>query len=557
MKKILTILAAALMCFCAYAQIARNPSITNDPVDYTRLRLPTDEPALPVFYTLIFTKEHDHERMMAMLGGLEGMSGAFAEDKITLMGSLIHTWDITPEYVEDCIQHALKTSGIGSRAELARLYKVTPIFKDFTYTNAQFGSDMFGFVTGIAGFLIPSGTVASTIYGATTGAAGLAISNATGGAGAVDNALGTAGTIAAVVPGEAASAAGNGLSAIQILKLMRDQHNRDIQKWENRVHLLNMARIDYFYNLVNMYLRNGITEERSVWVLATHRIDKTMPFQFRRSMCSATWHINIGALKLVPLDNFGTFDFEGHYFGYLNADVSFDLSNYDKNFSKALTYEQSLGLKGDQGDLMKNAMDNNKDASYDIGGQMNFYRAMGYSISNVINNGSKLRVSYRSPIHIKIEAPIDYDEKVIETHPDYFWDAYETKYTEKELHWSEVMRAMGINIGGRDADVKAYISIHKGYTAVNSQTKEKIQEEEIVNRSGSIHKYIYNGKADETKLTLDEALRGEDILTTIPGGLVNILWTAEIKPAPRNAKASTEAQWRDWFKKYDLSFNFR
>ena len=41
--------------------------------------------------------------------------------------------------------------------------------------------------------------------------------------------------------------------------------------------------------------------------------------------------------------------------------------------------------------------------------------------------------------------------------------------------------------------------------------------------------------------------------TTIPGGVANILWTAEIQPAPDNAKKITEDQWRDWFIKYDLN----
>lgn len=116
---------------------------------------------------------------------------AFAVDKLTMMGTLVHTWDITPEFVE-------------------------------------------------------------AIYGAVTGTTGLLISNSINHSDDIDNALGTAGTLSSVAQGGAladavesgttvaelsdagagsvASGIGNALTAISMLKLMWDQKKRDNQK---------------------------------------------------------------------------------------------------------------------------------------------------------------------------------------------------------------------------------------------------------------------------------------------------------------------------------------
>ncbi|MCQ2137805.1 MAG: hypothetical protein MJY60_03785 [Bacteroidales bacterium] len=557
MRKFIISLVLALCSFSAFPQIiAPNPNIPDDPVDYSRLRLPEFEPAYPALFTISTRKEGDHTTLMWM-AGQKSMSETFAEDKITVAGMLVHTWNITPEFVEECIQKALDKSGIGSRKELARLYKVTPIFKDFTYTTNQWKSDMFGFVTGVVGFVVPGGPVAQAIYGTTTGVAGLAYSNAVGAAGTADNVLGAAGVVTSVAPGAAASAIGNGLSSIQIVKLMYDQHKRDNQKWMNRASLLNMCRIDYFYNLVNMYLRDNCGSFDTVWVLAFPHVDKTMAFQYRGEVCSATWHIGLGAIKLVQLDNFGSTAFDGHYFGYLNADVDFDLSNYDKNFVKDITYEDLLGANGKSDNPLINAIEKFK-VTADLGYDLNFYKALPtYTVYGIMNNASSMRVSYQAPIHIKVEAPLGKDENMLETYPDYFWDYYEENHTETELRLSSVMRAMGINIGGRDAEFKYEVQHHKAYTARQLQTHEIIKEEEEVAGSEVIYKTSKGGENNETRIPVTKMLEGDNIQTTIPSGTARILWTTEIQPAPRDAKQATEDQWRELFRKYDLQFNLR
>lgn len=559
MKKVIISLVLALCSFSAFPQIiAPNPNIPNDPVDYSRLRLPEFEPAYPALFTISTRKEGDHTTMMWMYGQ-RSMTETFAEDKITIAGMLVHTWNITPEFVEECIQKALDVSGIRTRDKLAKLYEDTPIFKDFTYTYDQWKSDMFGLVTGTVGFVVPGGPVAQAIYGATTGVVGLAYSNAVGAAGTADNVLGAAGTVASVAPGAAASAIGSGLSSIQIVKLMYDQHGRDKQKWLNRVSLLNMCRIDYFYNLVNMYLRDKCGSFDTVWVLAFPHIDKTMAFQYRGEICSATWHIGLGAIKLVQLDNFGSTAFDGHYFGYLNADVDFDLSNYDSNFVKNITYEEMLGAKGKTNDVWINAMENAKGlARGDISDNLNMYKATPtYVVYGIVNSDTKMRVSYQAPIHIKVEAPLGKDENMLETYPDYFWEYYEDNYTETDLRLSSVMRAMGITVGGRNAEFKYDVHRHKAYTARQLQTHEVFTEEEKVEGSEVIFKSTKGGEKSEARIPVTTMLGGDNIQTTIPSGTARILWTTEIQPAPRDAKQATEDQWRELFRKYDLQFNLR
>lgn len=58
---------------------------------------------------------------------------------------------------------------------------------------------------------------------------------------------------------------------------------------------------------------------------------------------------------------------------------------------------------------------------------------------------------------------------------------------------------------------------------------------------------------NETELPINEFLDHMGVPTTIPGGVARICWTAEIQPAPDNAKKVTEDQWREWFLKYDLN----
>ena len=583
MKKILTVAALVLGCICASAQIGPNPSIPNDPVDYSRLRLPTNEPAYPAFYTITFEKEDDFERLMWFMGEREAKE-AFAIDKLSLVGTLVHTWDITPEFVEACIQKALRVSKIGTRRELARLYEVTPEFKDFTYTDEQFGSDMFGFVTGALGFVVPGGPIAEAIYGAVTGTGGLLISNSINHADNLDNALGTAGTLSAVAQGGAlqdavqsgtavaelsdagagsvASGIGNVLTAISMLKLMWDQKQRDNQKWANRVHLMNMCRIDYFYNLVNKYLREDNDDPDKVWVLGFPQIDMTLPFQFRGVMCSANWHISLGALRLNYLEDFNTYDFEGHYYGYFNADVSFDLSKYDSSFIQNVTYEELLGAKG-KSNVFINSMESQKGmlAAGDLRYDLNFYKALpGHSVYGIINSGTNLKMSYRSPIHIRVEAPVvvqTEEDKYIEKAPDYFWDFYEDKYTESSLRLSSVMSAMGINIGGRDADVKYDCTLHKAFSAVDNLTKVRVTEEEEMYGDVAIFRSSDGEKTTETKIPMKEMLDNFDIPVTIPAGMARIVWTSEIVPPPTDAKKAAEDKWKEMFQKYGITSNLR
>lgn len=576
MKKIFTILTFALACLSANAQIAPNPAIPDDPVEYFRLRLPTEEPALPAFLTLTFSKNHEHDKLMAFLDKSEwGDTDAFSEYWMTILGSIIHTREITPEFVEECIQRALRTSGIGTRAELARLYAITPEFKNFTYTNQQFAMDMLTLFSAGWGFVSPGGALAGAIVGTAANATGVIVSQHQGLWDDIDTAINYTGMATSELSlaqeigefntyGQPAapsatetfhlSTIGNVISCAQIAKLMADQYERDQQKWANREHLLNMRRIDYFYNLVNAYLKFFSVDNDTVWVLAFPQIDQTMPFQYGNEMCEANWHLSLGALRLVPLENFGTYQFEGHYFGYLNADVSYDLSKYDSKFVRNTTYEKLLGVKGDRGNTGLNAFDNGIDTAYDIGGNLNFRQAAGEVITGVVNAGSKIHVKYSSPIHIKVEVPTcGARKRNITTYLDYFWDYYEDKYTEKELHWSSLMDAMGVQVGNRDAKTEYDVSIHKAYTATNTLTKVVTKEEEIVDSDKAVFKYSDDKGHDETELPIKEFLDHVDVPTTIPGGVAEILWTAEIQPAPDNAKKTTEDQWRDWFIKYDLN----
>lgn len=571
MKRFLTILSLTLICGAVSAQIVPNPNIPNDPVDYSRLVLPTNEPALPTFFTVDFELSDTHTQLMAFLGE-EDRQKMTSMDKVTLRGKLVHTWNITPEFVEECIQKALAKSGIGSRARLAQIYRDTPVFKDFTYTNRQFASDMFGFVSSVVGVAVPAvvdlAPIVTMTYGATTGSVGLLMSNLGTDPKDIDT-LGTALGIAGIassafegaMPGAVTSTVGNGLTAAQMFLVMKQQHDRDVQKYENRAYIVNMARVDYFYHLVNMYLCYDMPAFDRVWVLAFPQSEITIPYNFRGVTCKVNWRFNMGAIQLRGLNpkpgDVPEYDFEGEYFGYFNAAASYDLSEYDKKWLGDVKFLELIGAKGDNASPFVNSAAHTKgivDAD-PLRSEVNMYKSLpDYIVSSVINEPTNMKVEYASPIHLRIEAPISRKDAVFERHPDYFWDYYEDTNTETAVNKSDVMRAMGVTVGGREADVKPHFEIYKGYTAMSKNgASGKIRRSEYVVKDNYCFRDDSDGREPVTNtFPILDVLKAEGVSVTVPDGMLHVIWSAEIMPPPRNARWATEQDWKKLFDKYKV-----
>lgn len=581
-KYLITISAFLLALMQSFAQIAPNPSIPNDPVDYSRLRLPSDEPSIPALFTMRLEGEDDHTQMMNFLTFLE------KQDSVTVMenvmhcrGELVHSYNITPDFVEWCIKRALIDSRLDTRDELARLIAATPELKEYRLSTEQWANDMLNLAIASGSLIIPMGRVGGAIYGAGSTAVGYASSALTDSSmDAIDHGLNAGGlSVTAyqtiVNPKELSKAGkiskglGTAVSVAQLAKMTYAQFERDQQKCANWVHLLNMCRIDYFYNLVNKYLREGAGAYQKVWLLAISPESKTLPFNYRGEMCSVTWKIAGGALKLIPLPKYygdpRDASFEGEYFGYLNAVADFDLSNYDSNYVGKTTVEDVLGLNGDSENPFVNIVAESKPivAADAVRSSLNGYKVDPlYSVSGVKNGASQLKITYASPMYVKIEMNDSPEVNFLEISPTYFWDLVEFEDDPLTFNKEGVMDAMGLTQSSKEGDVKLDYSFEKGFTAISEKLGHKVVVKEGV-KGGKYSFYESDSRSGITSFehSAKEALNasgpGDYISYTIPPGKFTLFLTQEIQPAPREALETTKEDWAELFKKYNLKMNLK
>lgn len=548
MKRTVTTFILSLLCVGAYAQIAPVPGIPNDPVDYSRLQLPSDEPSYVARFTMnidgaVHNDAFNTLKDVATLN-FENMSSTH---QVHCYGQLIHAFDISPEYVEQCIQDALRESKINTRAELARLLRESPRFKDFSYTKEQFLDEMFSMATAV----VPTSGV-GTIVATGTGLVLSARAGSFDGVGAASAGVGLEAGFVEAAGGQAnvLGAVGKGFSAYSLKNILSDAYDREMQKWDNWVHMLNMARIDYFYHLVNRYLITNARGLDKVWIVSIPEKHQTLPITFRGEPCEVTWTVKAGAIRLQSpaiITNPEGAVFDGEYFGHFDAVASFNLSNYDSNYivkgkgiSEHVTSTEYAGLAGSDG----------------VRNLLNTYIAMSednpnIAVSNIHNSATSLNIHYKSPIRITLEKSIVDSQTYLEAEPEYFWYFYDKENLEGLIDKSAVMNAMGLSDRGRDSDVDFRMSLDKRFTYSNLLEKKVTKVREYVSEG----KFILDENGYLSINPLKEEDFGPDIFSDIPRGTLFVSWATEIKPDPRSPRDLTKDKWKEVFDKYSLPFN--
>lgn len=554
MKRNIITFILSLLCVGAFAQIAPL-GIANDPIDYSRLDLPTDEPSYVARFTMNIDGAVHNDALKYMADvALLNLEEISSTHQVHCSGQLIHAFDISPEYVERCIQDAFRTAKINGRDELAKMLKDTPKFKDFTYTKEKFLDEMFSMATSV----IPTNGV-GTIVATGTGLVLSARAGSFDGVAGASTAIGIEQGLIEAVGGESnvLGAAGQALTAYSMYNMLSDAYDRDMQKYDNWVNMLNMARIDYFYHLVNMYLRINAKGMDKVWIVSIPEKHETLPVTFRGEPCEVTWTIKAGAIRLqnpVIISSTDGADFDGEYFGHFDAVASFNLSNYDtKYIAKSKDPSDPSGLsehveKKQYAGLMV--------ANDEVRSKLNMYLAMAeensnLAVSNIHNSATGLYIHYMSPIHISIEKPDFKGSTHLEAAPEYFWDFYDSKLMEGHIDKSAVMNAMGLTLRGKDSDVDFRLTLDKRYTFSDllNQNVEKVRE--YVNGGNLI--LDQNGYTSSTPVK--EADLGSDIPSNIPRGTLFISWATEVKPPQRSPRDLTKEKWKEVFDKYSMPFN--
>lgn len=571
MRNISITIILSLICCGASAQVAHITNILNDPVDYSRIVLPTDEPAYPALFVMnIDGAEHNDGFKTIRDAASLNVKELINNKQFFARGQLIHTWDIPPEFVEQCIQDALKRSGIGTREELARMIKNMPVFRDFDYDTDDWMNDMFTIVSAV----VPTKGAASVAM-TSAGIIFSAKANAIDGLGAASTFANLQNGFVEAVQGEngfalfeaAEDVAGEAvegkfkilgrtakaLSYAQVVTLTIDAVKRDWKKGDNWIHLSNMRRIDYFYHLVNMELRVlSSNKYKKVWVVSIPDSYATIPVSFRGETCSMTWHLKAGALKLQNLPKkvaVEEADFDGEYFGYFNAVADFDLTNYDENYidkdKGAVAHIETQEYKGlvSADDPFRSGLNTSLASSRDF---------PYIKVEDIKNEKTSLSIKYKSPIRIRLERPPFYDDSFAECRPSYLWDFYDNDTdTESIIDKNEVMKAMGLSESfSREGDVIFNMNLYKAYTLCNDQEGKTTRMEE---RVGVLDTYtVEENGVKTTEKPLREISFGFSIPMDIPEGTLYISWGTEIKPEKRSPIDITEEQWKPLLEKYRI-----
>lgn len=269
-----------------------------DPIDYTRIRLPREPGSHPLTYT-IYSEDFMVQIPMAF------------------KGELIRTREIGPSLLEKAVQMALDRTGT-TRAQIAKWNEQVKMAKDINYSMDDFIKDL-GTMTGYGDAadlirLLGGYTQPLDVFNDKT---------------KLD-------ALMKELLKQSSESAGFILDYMEKLEVFLKSRERDKQKWDNRIANYAAEGLAKFYKEANHCLRQIAKGEDIRWMLLVEG-SVNAPYRYNNVKCVQQWTLKMQLDKMYPLDDeeaennfFNTF--QGKYYGMLEAEAVYNLSNYDSQY---------------------------------------------------------------------------------------------------------------------------------------------------------------------------------------------------------------------------------
>lgn len=269
-----------------------------DPIDYTRIRLPREPGSHPLTYT-IYSEDFMVQIPMAF------------------KGELIRTREISPSLLEKAVQMALDRTGT-TRAQIAKWNEQVKMAKDINYSMDDFIKDL-GTMTGYGDAadlirLLGGYTQPLDVFNDKT---------------KLD-------ALMKELLKQSSESAGFILDYMEKLEVFLKARERDKQKWDNRIANYAAEGLAKFYKEANHCLRQIAKGEDIRWMLLVEG-SVNAPYRYNNVKCIQQWTLKMQLDKMYPLDDeeaennfFNTF--QGKYYGMLEAEAVYNLSNYDSQY---------------------------------------------------------------------------------------------------------------------------------------------------------------------------------------------------------------------------------
>ncbi|MCQ2137363.1 MAG: hypothetical protein MJY60_01535 [Bacteroidales bacterium] len=429
MKK-LTILCAILLMACLPAS-AQFPQVEGDPIDYSRIRYPHYPGSFPATFMMeiVMFRESVFEDYPEMLKGNN-------TEVIMFNGELIKTKEINYKMLQNAINWGFNESGIRDRRHLQQLIdQVNAVIRDDArdqfWENMQNNasntlSNVAGDITGTshAGNGLMAAKYAHKIVDLATGRNNFsqAFLNSGTASDAASIGLQLAGAAA-----ETAEATNGLFFLFDFWKTFFDEYYEATSVKPARTAAMLAAKmINKFYDSVNKNLRDiaqSIDGEK--WMIY-FKGKQSCPFVYYDEKCSMSLSMVCSLDKLWPVDDdrpdaeqrFHD-SFEGSYFGYIEADQTCDMQNFDKNYiitDKGMVTENSnisdLGAISADSPLH---MRQNANMWYQLAVRHN---AEGERVTfkHETKAGTAFSAHYSMPVLLTLKSPSSYQNKAYTTY---------------------------------------------------------------------------------------------------------------------------------------------
>ena len=269
-----------------------------DPIDYSRIRLPREPGSHPLTYTIY------SEDFMVQI-------------PLAFKGELIRTREVGPSLLEKAVQMALDRTST-TREQIAKWNEQVKMAKEINYSMDDFIKDL-GTMTG-------KGDVADLIR--MLGGYTQPID--------VFNDKTKLDALMKELVKTSSESAGFILDYMEKLEVFLKARERDKQKWDNRIANYAAEGLAKFYKEANHCLRQIAKGEDIRWMLLVEG-SVNAPYRYNNVKCVQQWTLKMQLDKMYPLDDeeaennfFNTF--QGKYYGMLEAEAVYNLSNYDSQY---------------------------------------------------------------------------------------------------------------------------------------------------------------------------------------------------------------------------------
>ena len=302
-----------------------------DPIDYSRIRLPREPGSHPLTYT-IYSEDFMVQIPMAF------------------KGELIRTREIGPSLLEKAVQMALDRTGT-TRAQIAKWNEQVKMAKEINYSMDDFLNELSSMTGGGFGpvdvgnimdmFLLLGGYKDFGLDLQTFQYAGKTSANIAEYLSevAAEKAEKTSKWIEweKFKTGQyIAGTISRFMDYLEKMKVFLKARERDKQKWDNRIANYAAEGLAKFYKEANHCLRQIAKGEDIRWMLLVEG-SVNAPYRYNNVKCVQQWTLKMQLDKMYPLDDeeaennfFNTF--QGKYYGMLEAEAVYNLSNYDSQY---------------------------------------------------------------------------------------------------------------------------------------------------------------------------------------------------------------------------------